>query len=113
MTDNEHITVAYAVEITEDDEGGWNVVFSDLPGCFTCGDTREEALAWACEALSGRLETDLQDKAPLLRSPKFTHLSLRYLVPVQPTVSRQLHYQRQSCQDNRLLPRNSRPISLS
>lgn len=39
-------SVPYNMEILEDDEeGGFSVRFPDLPGCFSCGATREEAVA--------------------------------------------------------------------
>ncbi|WP_391201691.1 type II toxin-antitoxin system HicB family antitoxin [Psychrobacillus sp. L4] len=34
------------------DSDGISVEFPDLPGCFTCGDTDEEALAMAKEAMA-------------------------------------------------------------
>ncbi|MEX2909211.1 type II toxin-antitoxin system HicB family antitoxin, partial [Clostridioides difficile] len=33
------------------DEDGISVEFPDLPGCYTCGDTTEEALKMSKEAL--------------------------------------------------------------
>lgn len=50
----------------EEDVDGWNVEFPDCPGCLTCGDTFEEAKAWAKEALEGWLESmaDLGRKVP-------------------------------------------------
>ncbi|WP_235045439.1 type II toxin-antitoxin system HicB family antitoxin [Anoxybacillus ayderensis] len=38
--------------IFDDDSDGISVEFPDLPGCFTCGDTEEEALQMAKEALA-------------------------------------------------------------
>jgi predicted RNase H-like HicB family nuclease len=40
----------YAIFNVADD--GINVSFPDLPGCFTCGDSIEEALMMAKEALA-------------------------------------------------------------
>jgi antitoxin HicB len=40
---------------TEDD--AYNVTFPDLSGCFTYGDTLEEAKAYAAEALTAYLES--------------------------------------------------------
>ena len=48
----------YTVILTPDiDEGGYTVRVPALPGCNTQGDTREEALANAREAIEGYLET--------------------------------------------------------
>ncbi|OAO82943.1 MULTISPECIES: type II toxin-antitoxin system HicB family antitoxin [Anoxybacillus] len=38
--------------IFDDGSDGISVEFPDLPGCFTCGDTEEEALQMAKEALA-------------------------------------------------------------
>ncbi|MBI2940810.1 MAG: type II toxin-antitoxin system HicB family antitoxin [Chloroflexi bacterium] len=48
----------YTVFITPDpEEGGYSVRVPALPGCNTQGDTREEAVANAKEAIEGYLET--------------------------------------------------------
>ncbi|NOJ72463.1 type II toxin-antitoxin system HicB family antitoxin [Paenibacillus alvei] len=39
----------------EPDEGGYTVTFPDLPGCITEGDTIEESLHMAKDALGGHL----------------------------------------------------------
>jgi predicted RNase H-like HicB family nuclease len=42
----------YIAFFEQEKGGAWNVLFPDLPGCFTCGDTFEEAVRMAHEALS-------------------------------------------------------------
>ncbi|WP_461202900.1 type II toxin-antitoxin system HicB family antitoxin [Anoxybacillus sp. TBDG-1] len=42
----------YLSAIFDGDNGGMYVEFSELSGCFTCGDTKEEALQMAKEALA-------------------------------------------------------------
>lgn len=44
-----------------DDAHAYGVVFPDLPGCFSAGDSLEEALANAQEAASLWLETALDE----------------------------------------------------
>lgn len=39
------------------DSGAYSVKFPDVPGCHTFGETFEDALAYASEALQGFLET--------------------------------------------------------
>ncbi len=43
------------------DVSGYSVMVPELPGCFTFGDTLEEALANAKEAIECRLEALAQD----------------------------------------------------
>lgn len=48
---NNYTTRPYRMEIVEDkEEGGFVVCFPDLPGCITCGETMETAMANAEDA---------------------------------------------------------------
>ena len=48
---NEYLNLPYRMEIVEDhDEGGFVVSYPDLPGCITCGETVESAVANALDA---------------------------------------------------------------
>ncbi|TMQ06265.1 MAG: type II toxin-antitoxin system HicB family antitoxin [Deltaproteobacteria bacterium] len=49
----------YVAKLTTED-GRWLVEFPDCPGCQTFGETREEAIAMAREALEGWLEAHLE-----------------------------------------------------
>ena len=43
---NEYLALPYRMELVKDpDEGGFVVSFPDLPGCITCGETLEAAVA--------------------------------------------------------------------
>ncbi|MGI6450100.1 MAG: type II toxin-antitoxin system HicB family antitoxin [Desulfitobacteriia bacterium] len=44
------------------EEGGYTVIFPDLPGCVTEGDTLSEAIEMAIDAASGWLLDFLEDK---------------------------------------------------
>ncbi|GHT56444.1 hypothetical protein FACS1894109_05390 [Spirochaetia bacterium] len=46
----------YVAHIWQDTNGTYSVEFPDLPGCYTWGETLEEAQAMAKEALTGYLE---------------------------------------------------------
>lgn len=35
----------FRIALTEEDDGRWSAWIDALPGCATCGDTKEEALA--------------------------------------------------------------------
>ena len=43
------------------DTTAWGVVVPDLPGCFSAGDTLEEAMIQAEDAITGWLETAIDD----------------------------------------------------
>jgi len=47
----------YTVVIEPANDGSLSVWVPDLPGCASCGDTREEALANIVEAIKGHIET--------------------------------------------------------
>ena len=57
-------------------EDGISVEFPDLPGCITCGDTTEEALLMAKEALGLRLYSDEQDGVPIPEPSNLTSITL-------------------------------------
>ena len=51
--------------IFHDDESGISVAFPDLPGCYTCGDTVEQAMKSAKEALGLHLYGMERDNDPI------------------------------------------------
>lgn len=53
------------VLIPEPEEGGYSVVVPALPGLFTQGDTLEEALVNAREAIAFHLETLREEGEPI------------------------------------------------
>ena len=59
---NDYMAMSYRMEIVEDkDEGGFVVSYPDLPGCITCGETLERAVANAVDAKKAWLEAALED----------------------------------------------------
>ena len=61
-TVNEYMAMSYRMEIVEDkDEGGFVVTYPDLPGCITCGETIESAVANAVDAKKAWLEAALEE----------------------------------------------------
>jgi predicted RNase H-like HicB family nuclease len=48
---------AYRVVLVPESKGGFSVFVPALPGCFTQGDTRDEALMMAREAIELHLES--------------------------------------------------------
>ena len=88
---NDYLALPYRMEIVEDkDEGGFVVSFPDLPGCITCGETVEKAIANAKDAKKAWIEAALEDGIKIrepdhledysgqfkLRIPKGLHRSL-------------------------------------
>ncbi len=56
-------TKAYKIHllITKDEDGTYSAIAMNLPGAGSCGDTEEEAVENAKEAVRGVLETHLAD----------------------------------------------------
>ena len=88
---NDYMTMNYRMEIVEDkDEGGFVILFPELPGCITCGENIKSAIANAMDAKQAWLEAavesgiDIQEPNDLeeysgqfkLRIPRSLHRSL-------------------------------------
>lgn len=88
---DEYLKLPYRMEIVEDqEEGGYVVSFPDLPGCITCGETIESAVANAADAKKAWIEAAMEEGLPIhepdslddysgqfkLRIPKSLHRSL-------------------------------------
>ncbi len=59
---DDHMRMPYRMEIIEDeDEGGYVVSYPDLPGCITCGETIESAIANALDAKKAWIIAALED----------------------------------------------------
>ena len=89
-----YMNLPYRLELIPDiDEGGYVARYPDLPGCITCSDTMEDALANILDAKRAWLEAALQDGIAIaepsvdldlsqysgqfkLRMPKSLHRSL-------------------------------------
>ncbi len=55
----------FAAVIHKDEESGYGVTVPDLPGCFSAGDTLEEAIESAREAVACHIEGLLMDGEPV------------------------------------------------
>ena len=70
-TIEDYLRMNYTMEVIEDPtEGGFVVSFPELPGCLTCGQTLENALANALDAKKAWLEAALKDGL-VIQEPKF------------------------------------------
>ncbi len=86
---DDYMQISYRMEIVEDkQEGGFVVSFPELPGCITCGETIESAIANAMDAKKSWLEAALEQGIEIaddlkkysgqfkLRIPRSLHKSL-------------------------------------
>jgi predicted RNase H-like HicB family nuclease len=55
----------YVALVHKDEGTSYGVSFPDVPGCISAGDTLEEALANAAEALAGHLALMRKDHDPI------------------------------------------------
>lgn len=55
----------YSIVIHHDEGSSYGVTVPDLPGCFSAGETIEEALDLAPEAIVGHIETLLMEGQPI------------------------------------------------
>lgn len=76
----------YFAKIVEDAEGYYQVSFLELDGCFTYGDTLEDALANAAEALDGWLEAHFS-RTQHVPAPKLRRGKHYYAVRVNPQIA--------------------------
>ena len=90
-TMNDYLAMPYRMEIVEDrEEGGYVVSFPELPGCITCGETIDSAIANAQDAKKEWIAAALEEGITIyepndlenysgqfkLRIPKSLHRSL-------------------------------------
>ncbi len=69
-TIEDYLRLNYTMEVIKDpDEGGFVVSFPELPGCLTCGQSLESALANALDAKKSWLEAALEDGL-VIQEPK-------------------------------------------
>ncbi|MCM1099823.1 MAG: type II toxin-antitoxin system HicB family antitoxin [Clostridium sp.] len=60
-TIEDYMKLNYRMEVLEDmEEGGFVVSYPELPGCITCGETVESAVANALDAKKAWLETAIE-----------------------------------------------------
>lgn len=59
---DDYMKMPYRMEIVEDkEEGGFVISYPDLPGCVTCGETVEAAVANAVDAKQAWLAAAIED----------------------------------------------------
>ena len=69
----------YPIVIHKDPDSDYGVTVPDLPGCFSAGDTMDDAVDMAREAIIGHIETLLMDNQPIPdKRPLEVHLADEY-----------------------------------
>ena len=115
---NDYLVMPYRMEIVEDkDEGGYVVSFPDLPGCITCGDTIESAVANGADAKKAWLEAALEDGLDIPEPDSLENYSGQFKLRIPRSLHRALaeHSQREGISMNQycvyLLAKNDVMIS--
>lgn len=69
-----YMNLKYPFELVPEDDGSYFIRYPDLPGCFSCGDTIEEAIKMGEDARAGWIEVALQhgDEIPEPNSDKYS-----------------------------------------
>ena len=58
-------TLGYRITLRKESEGGYTVQVPALPGCVTCGKTMEEAIEMSRDAITGYVESLIEDGEPV------------------------------------------------
>jgi antitoxin HicB len=66
----------FEVVLQPEEEGGFSVSVPALPGCHTQGETREEALEMAKDAIGGYLEVLEEEGRPLPRPAQIERVTV-------------------------------------
>lgn len=90
-TFDDYMKIPYRIELAPDPyEGGFVASYPDLPGCISCGETVEAAVANAADAKAAWIQAAMEDNIPIpepagqddysgqfkIRIPKSLHRSL-------------------------------------
>ena len=100
---NEYLKMPYRMELVEDpDEGGFVVSYPDLPGCITCGETVERAIANAQDAKKTWLEAALEEGIEIHEADSLEEYSGQFKLRLPRSLHRSLaeHSQREGISMN-------------
>ena len=100
---NDYMEKSYRMEITEDkNEGGFVVFYPDMPGCITCGETVESAVANALNAKKEWLEAALEDGVEIHEPDSLEDYSGQFKLRISLSLHRSLaeHSQREEISMN-------------
>jgi len=112
-TIHDYMKLSYRMEIVEDpEEGGFVVSFPDLPGCISCGDTIESAIANAADAKKIWLMTAIEEGIDIYEPDSLNDYSGQFKIRIPKSLHRSLaeHSKREGISMNQyclyLLSRN-------
>ncbi|MBD8976608.1 type II toxin-antitoxin system HicB family antitoxin [Veillonella magna] len=110
---NDYMAMPYRMEIVEDrDEGGFVISYPDLPGCITCGETIELAVANAVDAKKAWFEAALEEGIEIREPDSLDKYSGQFKLRIPRSLHRRLaeHSQKEGISMNQycvyLLSRN-------
>lgn len=88
---NEYLALPYRMEIVEDiEEGGYVVSFPELPGCITCGDNMENAIANAIDAKKVWLQAALEEGIEIDEPDSLNNYSGQFKIRIPKSLHRSL-----------------------
>ena len=110
---NEYLHLPYRMEVVADTaEGGYAVSFPEFPGCISCGETIESAVANAQDAKAAWLQAAFEDHLPIPLPDSMEHYSGQFNLRIPKSLHRLLseHSQQEGISMNQycvyLLSRN-------
>ena len=88
---NDYLTLPYKLEIVEDqEEGGFVASYPDLPGCISCGETVESAVANARDAKKVWLEAAMEDGVTIAEPDSLEDYSGQFKLRIPRSLHRSL-----------------------
>ena len=100
---NDYMEISYRMEIIEDkEEGGFVVSYPDLPGCITCGETIESAVANAVDAKKSWIEAMIEEGKEIFEPNSLEDYSGQFKLRIPRSLHRSLaeHSQREGISMN-------------
>ena len=100
---NDYLEISYRMEIIEDkEEGGFVISHPDLPGCITCGETIESAVANAFDAKKTWIEVALEEGKEIFEPNSLEDYSGQFKLRIPRSLHRSLaeHSQREGISMN-------------
>ena len=117
-TIDDYMSLNYRMEIVEDkEEGGFVVSYPELPGCITCGETMESAIANAQDAKKAWVQAALEEGIEIHEPDSLEEYSGQFKLRIPRSLHRSLaeHSNREGISMNQycvyLLSRNDAILS--